>query len=493
MEGKGNMEENTKKSSGLYLDVDEKPKKASEWIGLALQHVLAMLVACITVPLIINAAYPDAHLPISATLISSGIGTLFYIFVTKKRSPVYLSSSFAYISPMLSALTVGLIGGATGMNYFALILGMIFVGVCYVIVALLVKFVGTKWLDKLLPPIVVGPVIIVIGLSLSTSAVSNMTISNGGESMSYNLVALLVAVITMISTALVSHYGNKTAKLIPFVIGMGIGYLLASIFSVCGYVFDVNYLKLINYEPLVQNFTCTNAAEWIQAFFNYRLFIPNSEESFIFLRFDEIAKFDWATIGTVALLFIPVSFVTICEHIGDHLNLSNIIHHDIFKEVGLQRTLLGDGVGTAISGALCGAANTTYGENVAVVGITKVASVDVIIVGCIVAVLFGFFTPLTSLLETIPSCVCGGISLLLYGFIASSGVKMLINEKIDMSITKNILVTSVILVTGIGGLVVKFGDVNQPVVQITSIAVSMILGIVLNAILKEKKPEEEKA
>jgi uracil permease len=472
--------------SDLVLDVDESPTSFWSYVVLALQHVLAMLVACITVPLVINKIYPDAHLPLSATLISSGIGTLAYILITKKKSPVYLSSSFAYIPPMISALTVGLIGGATGMNYFALILGMTFVALVYVIIALVVKFTGTDWLNKLLPPIVVGPVIMVIGLSLATSAVSNLTSSNATNS-SYNLIAILIGLLSAIITALVAYYGNKNLKMIPFVIGMLSGYLLALIFTGCGYLFNNDYLKIIDFTPLINIFSPKTPEDYIYMFFNYKMFIPNSDESFIFLRFEEISKFDWGTIITVALLFIPVSFVTICEHIGDHLNLSNIIHHDIFKEVGMKRTLMGDGIGTGISGLLCGAANTTYGENVAVIGITKVASINVMILACVLAILSGFLTPLTTLLETIPSCVCGGVSLLLYGFIASSGTSMLISKSINLGETKNILIMSAILVSGIGGLTLKFGNVDSPFITITSIAVSMFLGSFMNLILREKK------
>lgn len=478
------------KNTDLVLDVDENPKGVWNWFMLALQHVLAMLVACITVPLVINKIYPDAHLPISATLISSGIGSLAYLLITKRKSPVFLSSSFAYIPPMISSLTVGLIGGATGMNYFAMMLGMFFVMLVYIIIALVVKFVGTRWLDKLLPPIVVGPVIMVIGLSLASSAITNLTSSNA-TGQSYNLIAILIGLVSAIISALLAFYGKKMFKMIPFVIGMASGYLLALIFTGCGYLFNNDYLKIIDFTPLINTFSPKSNEEIFYMFFNYKLFIPNSDESFLFLRFEEISKFDWSTIITVMLLFIPVSFVTLCEHIGDHLNLSNIIHHDIFKEVGLKRTLVGDGIGTGISGVLCGAANTTYGENVAVIGITKAASVNVMILACIIAVASGFLTPFTTVLETIPSCVCGGVSLLLYGFIASSGTKMLISNSVDLSETKNILIMSAILVSGIGGLVLKFGNVDSPFITITSIAVSMFLGILMNAILREKKEKTE--
>ena len=468
--------------SKLVLDVNENPKKIKDWILFAIQHILAMLVACITVPFLTG-------LPVAPTLISAGIGTLCYILFTKKKSPVFLSSSFAYLAPMSSALAVGLIGEKTGNNYLALILGMLMVGVVYCLVALIIKFVGTNWLNKLLPPIVVGPIIMVIGLGLAGSAVSNLTTASGsGES--YNLIAILCGIIGLIATALSSHYGKKMVALVPFVIGMASGYAAAVLFTLIGYYgFKNSYFNIVDFTPLINIFSADKIS--IASFFNYKIFVPNDPESFIFLKFNEISAFDWATIGEVALLFIPVAFVTICEHIGDHKNLGNIINRDLLNgEPGMTRTLLGDGVATAVSGALCGAANTTYGENVAVIGMTKVASVNVIILASIMTILIGFFTPFTALLQTIPSCVTGGISLILYGFIASSGIKILIKDKIDFSKSKNIIIASVILVVGIGGLALKFGPANDPIIEITKIAVAMILGIILNLILRDKKKEE---
>ncbi len=463
----------------LVLDVEEQPANLSSWFLFAIQHILAMLVACITVPLLTG-------LPVAATLVSAGLGTICYILITKKQSPVFLSSSFAYLNPMFSALTIGMINNAGGNNYFALILGMIFVGLVYLVIALVIKYIGTDWLNKLLPPIIVGPVIMVIGLGLATSAVNNVTVASGSGD-SYNLLALLCGFIALFGTALASHYGKKMISLIPFIVGMGSGYAAALLFTLIGYYgFGNEYCHIVNFSALVNIFSAENIS--FASFINYKLFMPNDAESFIFLRFEEIAKFDWATIGEVALLFIPVAFVTVCEHVGDHENLGNIIGRDLLNgEPGMKRTLAGDGIATALSGVLCGAANTTYGENVAVVGMTRIASVKVVLLAAVLTICFGFFTPFTALLQTIPSCVTGGVSLILYGFIASSGVKMLIKEKIDFNKTKNIFIASVILVAGIGGLTLKFGNPNKPVIQITSIAVAMILGIVLNIALKEKK------
>lgn len=463
----------------LILDVHENPKKISNWILFALQHVLAVLVATITVPLLVPG------MPIAATMVSAGIGTLFYIFVTKGKSPVFLSSSFAYIAPMCSAISISLIGEATGFNYLAIMLGMIMVGIIYVIVALLIKKFGSKWLNKVLPPVVAGPVIMVIGLSLAGSAINNLTNVNGGLE-NYNLIHISCGLIALLVTALCAHYGKKNMLgLIPFVLGMGSGYLSAVLFTVFGYLIGGNsYFAVVDFSPLVNIFKNFD----FNSIFNYKMFIPNTSESFMFLRWEEISKFDWAQIGQVALLFIPVSFVTICEHTGDHKNLGNIIGKDLLTdEPGMTRTLIGDGVATAISGTLCGAANTTYGESVAVVGTTKVASVNVIKLAAIMMIAFGLFTPFTALLQTIPACVTGGVSVVLYGFIASSGVKMLLNEKVDLNETRNIFIAAAILVSGIGGLTLRFGNPISPVIQITSTAVAMIIGITLNFILKESK------
>lgn len=463
----------------LVLDVHENPKKISEWLLFAIQHVLAVLVATITVPLLVPG------MPIAATMVSAGIGTLFYIFVTKSKSPVFLSSSFAYIAPMSSAIAVSMVGNAGGYNYLALILGMMMVGIIYVSVALVIKKFGTGWLNKILPPVVAGPVIMVIGLSLAGSAINNLTNVNGGAA-NYNLIHILCGLIALFVTAFAAHYGRKNMLgLIPFVLGMGSGYVSAVLFTVFGSVIGGNdYFAVVNFQPLVNIFTNFD----FSSIFNYKMFVPNSGESFIFLRFEEISKFDWAQIGQVALLFIPVSFVTICEHTGDHKNLGNIIGKDLLgEEPGMQRTLIGDGVATAISGALCGAANTTYGESVAVVGTTKVASVNVLKLAALMMIVFGLFTPFTALLQTIPACVTGGVSVVLYGFIASSGVKMIMNEKVDFNETRNIFIASAILVAGIGGLTLKFGNPLAPTIQITSTAVAMILGIVLNTLLKEEK------
>ena len=540
MKGVKIMEETRK--NGMLVDVDEFPKSWGHAWVLAIQHVLAMFVACITVPLIVFSGYTTAsgvslaQALIAPTIVSAGIGTLFYLFMTKFKSPMFLASSFAYLSPMISAVGIGVTNTQTLPNLWLLPIGMGMVGLVYVIVAIVIKFCGVKWLNKLLPPIVIGPVIMVIGLGLAGSAISNLTTANG----SYNLLAILSGLVAMVVTGICAHYGKKTLSLIPFVIGMGAGYLFALVLTLIGYYgFKNPYFQIIDFSPIINNFIVTvkdpATGEVVsQSFRGFTAFLDFPK--FLFLQ--ESQPLTWSGVGQAAALFIPVSLVTICEHIGDHENMSGVIQKNLLEEPGLSRTLIGDGVATAISGGLCGAANTTYGENVAVVGVSKVASTKVIAMACGIAIALGFLSPIMSVVQTIPGCICGGVSLVLYGFIASSGVKILMANKIDMGNTKSIFVASSILVAGIGALSLQFipnlvttteyvtvltselggaealasftqivngeevsysvikvvteGVISGYAVTITSTAVAMILGIIMNLILKDKKPAEVK-
>lgn len=471
--------------NGMLLEVDEAPKKAGKWIILAIQHVLAMFVACITVPMIVfggvnvtigGVEQSLASVMIAPTLFSAGIGTMFYLFVTKFKSPMFLASSFAYMAAMSEAIKIDAEAGQ--VNLWILPVGMAMVGVVYCLVALLIKLFGVAWLNKLLPPIVVGPVIMVIGLSLAGSAIGNLTGSAAGA---YNWCNIISGLVAMVVTAVCAHYGKGTVSLIPFVLGMLSGYITGVLFTAIGfYGFRSEYCHVVDFSPFVNLFSNIR----VQSFLDYPKLL------FLAAQSGNVVPLSGSAVGQAALIFIPVSLVTICEHIGDHKNMSGLLQRDLLEEPGLSRTLIGDGVATAISGCLCGAANTTYGENVAVVGVTKIASTKVIFLACCFSMLLGFFSPVMALTQTIPACVTGGVSLILYGFIASSGVKMLIHEKVDMSKTKNIFVSSVILVAGIGGLVFSFGS-GEVSMSITSVSVAMILGIVMNAILREKKPSSE--
>ena len=470
--------------NGMLLEVDEAPKKAGKWIILAIQHVLAMFVACVTVPMIVfsgvnvtigGATQNLASVMIAPTLFSAGVGTIFYLFVTKFKSPMFLASSFAYMAAMSEAIKVDAQAGQ--VNLWILPVGMAMVGVVYCLVALLIKLFGVAWLNKLLPPIVVGPVIMVIGLSLAGSAIGNLTGTAAGA---YNWCNIISGLVAMVVTAICAHYGKGTISLIPFVLGMLSGYITGVLFTAIGYYgCSSDYCRVVNFDPFINLFSNIR----VQSFLDYPKFL------FLAAQSSNVVPLSGSAVGQAALIFIPVSLVTICEHIGDHKNMSGLLQRDLLEEPGLSRTLIGDGVATAISGCLCGAANTTYGENVAVIGVTRIASTKVIFLACCFSMLLGFFSPVMALTQTIPACVTGGVSLILYGFIASSGVKMLIHEKVDMSKTKNIFVSSVILVAGIGGLVFSFGN-GEVSMSITSVSVAMILGIIMNAILREKKPQQ---
>ena len=481
------MEETRK--NGMLVDVDEFPKSSGQAIILAIQHVLAMFVACITVPLIVFSGYTTAsganlaQVLIAPTVVSAGVGTLFYLFMTKFKSPMFLASSFAYLSPMITAVGIGVTETQKLPNLWLLPIGMAMVGLVYVIIAIVIKFCGVRWLNKLLPPLVIGPVIMVIGLGLAGSAINNLNNTASGP---YNLVHILSGLVAMIVTGLCAHYGKKTLSLIPFVIGMGAGYVFALILTLIGYYGAGNeYFKIVDLSPIVNNFVNADGGfRGFQAFLDY--------PKFLFLQGSESQPLSWSGVAQAAMLFIPVSLVTICEHIGDHENMSGVIQKNLLEEPGLNRTLIGDGVATAISGGLCGAANTTYGENVAVVGVSKVASTKVIAMACGIAIALGFISPLMAVVQTIPGCICGGVSLVLYGFIASSGVKILMANKIDMGSTKSIFVASTILVAGIGSLAINFA-IGQVAFSISSTAVAMILGILMNIILKDKKEDKPAA
>ena len=406
----------------LVLDVHEKPK-AMQWVMLSLQHVLAMFGATVLVPILTG-------LPISCALIGSGIGTLFYLFVTKGKSPVYLGSSFAYIAPISSALALGVATG-DNPNYGAVMGGLMMVGAVYTIIALIIKFIGTNWINKLLPPVIVGSVIMVIGLSLAGSAVSMASEH------------VIVALITLVTCIFVSTFCKGILKLLPIFSGIVVGYLSAIGFG------------LVDFTPVLE-------ASWFE--------IPN----FAFLHSNPVFSLE------VAMIMIPVAIVTITEHIGDHLTLGSIIGKDLTKM--LHRTLIGDGIATAIGGLLGAPANTTYGENTGVIGLTKVASVYVIALAGIIATALGFIGKFTALIQTIPNPVIGGMSLLLYGIIASSGMRVLINNRVDLNKQRNLIICSVILVAGIGGLAVSVGQIT-----LSGMALCAIIGIVLNLILPHEK------
>lgn len=425
----------------LLLDVNEKPTKG-KWIILALQHVFAMFGATILVPIMVNTSAGETVLTIPVALVTSGIGTLIYILCTKGKSPVYLGSSFAFIAPMAAAYLKGGISGA--------LTGVMAVGLIYVIFATIIHFIGKNWINKLLPPIVIGPMIMIIGLSLAPSAISQIGLGTGEQ---FDVRTVLVALITFLVTAIIMVRGKGFFKIIPFLIGIVVGYISAICFG------------LVDFTPIMQ-----------AAFFSMPEFI--------------IPFVSYTPSFSALLTIAPIALVTMAEHIGDHTALSTIIGKDLLKNPGLDRTLLGDGLATLVAGLLGGPANTTYGENTSVVGMTKVASVWVIGLAAIFAICLGFLGKFTALVSTIPNAVLGGVSLLLYGFISVNGLKVLIENKIDFGKPKNVVVASTMLVLGLGGAAISiiYGDLS---VTISGMSLAAIIGIILNLLLPDEKEEKK--
>lgn len=425
----------------LLLDVNEKPT-IGKWIILAIQHVFAMFGATILVPILVNSSAGTEVLTIPVALATSGIGTLIYILCTKGRSPVYLGSSFAFIAPLAAAYLKGGISGA--------MTGIMVVGLIYVIFATLIHFIGKDWIHKLLPHVVIGPMIMIIGLGLAPNAISQIGL---GTDTQIEWKGVIVALITFLTTAIVMVRGKGFLKIVPFLIGIVVGYIA----SIC--------LGLVDFTPVAEAafFSMPN---FILPFVNY---IPN-----------------FSAILTIA----PIALVTMAEHIGDHTALSSIIGKDLLRNPGLDRTLLGDGIATFVAGMLGGPANTTYGENTSVVGMTKVASVWVIGLAAIIAICLAFLGKFTALISTIPNPVLGGVSLLLYGFISVNGLKVLIENHIDFGKSKNIVVASTMLVLGLGGAAISIvsGDLS---VTISGMSLAAIVGILLNLLLPDEKVNTE--
>ena len=506
----------------LVYDVNDKPAFGKNLV-FAFQQVLAIMAATIAVPTIIG-------LPtqIPAAILGAGLGTIVYLLFTKFKSPVIISSSFAFLSSLSTALCFG---------YCGIILGGILAGLVYVVLALIIKFAGSKWVSKLMPPVIIGPTVALIGLSLAGSAMGDITKASGAAiNASYNLVALFCGLVTLITICICSTQKKfKMGRLIPFILGIGAGYAVAAFFSIFGYACNVEYLKIVNWQPLVDNFAALGDASAsvgakFQSFLNYPDFaLIEAIKELVTGNVSEAVKtavsaatngkvtagtITWAGVGEVVLAFVPVALVVFAEHIADHKNLGSIIGRDLVEgEPGLERTLLGDGVGSMV-GTLFGICpNTTYGESVGCVAITKNASVSTIFLAAIMCIVLSFVSPLMALLRTIPACVMGGVCLTLYGFIAVSGLKMF--KDINLGDNKNLFTVSTILIAGIGGLsiqipykILKSDIIGQTIkdgaivdvilkpagtvdktITITSIATALVLGIIVHAIISaiEKK------
>ncbi len=444
----------------LIYKVEDKPQ-FHQLVIFAFQQLLAIMAATIAVPLIIKNGMNTA-----AALFGAGVGTLVYVAFTRKKSPVFLGSSFAFIGSMSAAFA-----GASSMavGYFGLILGAVFAGLVYVVIALFIERIGVDWVNRIMPPVVIGPTVAIIGLSLAANAVGDLqTSSLTGERTQF---AVLVGIIALLGVMIASTYGKSHAKMIPFIIGILAGYIVAAILTFIGVQTGYKPMQILNYQPIVDLF-----ANGI----SFSTFFKIPDFTFI-TAIEGIKDVDLGYIGTVTVAYIPVSFVVFAEHIADHKNISSIIEKDLLTDPGLDRTLLGDGVGSMVGAFFGGCPNTTYGESVACVAITKNASVLTIIGAAIECILISFFTPFVTFISTIPACVMGGVCMALYGFIAVSGLKMV--QKIDLDHNKNLFVISSILISGIGGLSLSFGKIT-----ITSVACALILGIIVNKLLS-KEPE----
>ncbi len=508
----------------LIYDVNDKPK-FHQLVVFAIQQLLAIMAATLVVPVIVGNGMSPA-----AALFGAGCGTLVYVIFTKRKSPVFLGSSFAFIGSMCAAFAGGV---SMGLGYLGLIIGALFAALVYVIIAVIVKFVGVKWIAKLMPAVVIGPVVAIIGLSLAGNAIGDLqkvnytqnvdistvqvvqikesiheagaenvenpvstqttgfavlnedgtvndsiTVTEGEDGVlsattqpGSSYLSILVGLITLAVTMLCSVYGKKMGKLIPFIIGILAGYAVASIFYVIGVLSGNGAWMIIDYSPFVNAFSEITLSSFVA--------VPD----FTFLTaMGGFKELNGAYIASIAMAYVPVAFVVFAEHIADHKNLSTIINRDLLEDPGLTRTLLGDGVGSFVGAIFGGCPNTTYGESVGCVAITKYASVYTIIAAAFGAIIVSFITPFVAFVNSIPSCVMGGVCMALYGFIAVSGLKMLKN--VDLDNNKNLFTASVILIAGIGGLSISFLNGS---ITITAIACALILGILTNIMLSKGK------
>ena len=438
--------------NNLIYDVNEKPPFGKNFL-FALQQLLSIIAATMLVPVVVDKT--GIYLSQSSALIGAGVGTIIYLLITRFKSPVFLGSSFAFVTPLTTAVAFG---------YFGIVLGAIFAGLVYVIIALIIKFAGTDWINKIMPPIIIGPVVALIGFDLAGSAINNV-VSNGVTG-GYNLVSILIGVITFLSVVVISAKGSKKIKMYPFVLGILIGYILAVILTLIGNLTSCAYLQIIDFTPL-------------KKIADFKNWIPNI--TIIGAIKEGTAKFNsFADVLTIFIAFVPIALVSFAEHIADHKNISSIINKDLLKDPGLDKTLLGDGIGSIAGAFMGGCPNTTYGESIGCVALSKNASTRTILTAAIMSIVIAFVYPIIAFFETIPSCVIGGVSIALYGFISVSGLRMI--KDIDLNETRNLFVVAAIFICGIGGLKLKFGSV-----VISNIACALVIGIVTNLCLSTKR------
>ncbi len=443
----------------LIYNISDKPK-FGQVIVFAIQQLLAIMAATLVVPIMVGNNMSPA-----AALFGAGIGTLVYILFTKAKSPVFLGSSFAFLGSMAAAFAGGV---SMSLGYLGLIIGAVSAGLVYVIIAIIVRFAGVKWISTLMPAVVIGPTVAIIGLSLAGNAIGDLTKGETEGASTY--VAIICGLVTLAVTMLASTFGKKMVKLIPFIIGIGSGYAVAAIFTVIGILSGNDSLRIIDFSYFSNLLVDGKVA--------LSTFVTVPDFTFL-TAFKGLGELSVSYIVKIIVAYVPVAFVVFAEHIADHKNISSIIGTDLLETPGLHRTLLGDGVGSMAGALFGGCPNTTYGESVACVAITGNASVITIITSAVGAIIISFLSPFVAIVDSIPPCVMGGVCMALYGFIAVSGLKMI--QKVNLEENRNLFVVSVILIAGIGGLTVNFGAVT-----ITNIACALILGILTNIMLNRK-------
>ncbi len=488
------------KNKSLIYDVHEKPP-FGKMLVFAFQQMIAIMAATLLVPIIVsNTAITievDGLKYVSyltcdpaAALFGAGAGTLVYLLFTKFKSPVFLGSSFTFLGALCAAATAN-------FGYWGLIIGVAFAALVYVVIALIIKLVGSGWIKKLLPHVIIGPILAIIGLSLSGTAGSWM-MQNGGND--YGLWYVAVGLFTFVAIVVASVKGKGMVKQIPFIVGIGAGLVVAMIITGFGYINDSAFcmgMRIVDFSPIVNCFSPIR----FQSFFDYPKFTFLEgilQKGLEYNAYDEAGQLvgtitkdfllDGAAIGNLAILFIPIAVVELAQHISDHENLSNIVGRELLEDPGLHRTLLGDGIGSAVGAFFGGAANTTYGESISCVALSKNASTMTILTTAVMCMLVSFVSPFVAIINMVPKCVMGGACIAMYGFISVSGLQML--KDVDLSDNRNLYPVAAILVIGIGGVTLDFGKnalSGQPVVQITALALALIVGIVVNFITHSGK------
>ncbi len=459
----------------LIYGIKDRPALGKN-IVFALQQIVAIMAATLLVPILVTAAGLECD-P-AAALFGAGAGTLVYLLFTRFKSPVFLGSSFTFVGALCAV-------ASQNYGYWGLIIGVAFAALVYVIISLIIKFVGSKWIHKLLPPVIIGPILAIIGLSLAGTA-GSWVMENGAST--YNLWSVLCGLVTFFVIVIASVKGTKNMKLFPFIVGIAAGFVFALIITGFGYISNSEFcinMRLIDFGYLSD---CFNPIRFT-SFLDY--------PKFTFLKAIQTNgdyTMNWTAVGNIAVLFIPVAVVELAQHISDHKNLSNVVNKDLLTDPGLDKTLLGDGVGSFVGSVFGGCANTTYGESIGCVALTGNASTSTILISCIGCMLISFISPFVALINTVPKCVIGGACIALYGFISVSGLQML--KDVDLSDNRNLYPVAAILVIGVGGIVLDFGTnalTGGAVIEITALAVAMIVGIIINLITHSGKNSDKTA